>query len=160
MLQVYAVIILCVQTSILRRSKWIPSSYSVYCMGCVGGLWTELMFCKHCSIFIHTTATKTSTTGHYWYQTYVCSLWPILLLCFKIILLSAPWRWWHNTLETCSSYVKDCRYSAVNPCQTLAYLYTQKKSVNTLNTCILPNTLQYCTTTCTPLYSSKKSNLE
>jgi len=34
MLHVYGVIILCVQTSILPRSKWIPPLYSVYCMGC------------------------------------------------------------------------------------------------------------------------------
>jgi hypothetical protein len=38
MLHVYGVINLCVQTSILPRSKWIPSLYSVYCMVGAGRL--------------------------------------------------------------------------------------------------------------------------
>jgi len=29
-------------------------------------------------------------------------------VCFKEILMSAAWKWRHNSAETCSSYVKDC----------------------------------------------------
>jgi len=31
-------------------------------------------------------------------------------VCFKEMLVWAPWRWRGNNAETCRSYVKDCTH--------------------------------------------------
>jgi hypothetical protein len=50
--------------------------------------------------------------------------------------------------------------SAINPSPNPGLLLNRKTDVNTLNICVLQNTLQYCATIRTPIYSSKNMNFE
>jgi hypothetical protein len=55
--------------------------------------------------------TKPSQILHCWYHDICMSVMThFIVVCFKEVLMSAPWRWRDNSAETCRSYVKDCRH--------------------------------------------------